>query len=188
MPEMIPGKTTSMSDCRSADPPSPFIDAWSRRLRPGWTSVPRALDLACGRGRHAAVLARDGCRVFAVDVSLGAVREARDRVERQGGALLGWAADLTATHLPPRFFDLVVVTRYLQRDLFPAIRDAVAPNGVVLYETFTNQQRALGWGPQSPDHLLARGELRSHFEMLDVLFYEEVDAPEAVARIVARVR
>ena len=58
----------------------------------------------------------------------------------------------------------------------------------MIYETFTVNQRRLGFGPTSPDHLLEPGELRRHFEGFDVLFYEEVDAPEAVARIVARRR
>ena len=47
-------------------------------------------------------------------------------------------------------------------------------------------QRALGFGPKSADHLLEPGELRRRFDGLDILFYEEVSAPEAVARLVAR--
>jgi tellurite methyltransferase len=80
----------------------------------------------------------------------------------------------------------VVVTRYLQRDLFPAIRDAAVPGGLVAYETFTIHQRALGTGPKSPDHLLAPGELAAAFSGFEVLFYEEVTGPEALARILAR--
>jgi hypothetical protein len=97
-----------------------------------------------------------------------------------------WCADLTQHPLPSTRFDLIVVTRYLQRDLFPALRAAVRPGGVVLYETFTTAQRALGWGPASPDHLLESGELLRSFEGFEVLFYEEVSAPEAVARLAAR--
>ena len=81
---------------------------------------------------------------------------------------------------------LLVVTRYLQRDLFDSIRAAVIPDGVVVYETFTVHQRALGWGPTSPAHLLEPGELRARFDGFDILFYEEVIEPEAVARLVAR--
>jgi tellurite methyltransferase len=88
--------------------------------------------------------------------------------------------------LPAARFDLVVVSRYLQRDLFSALRAACVPGGVVLYETFTTAQRALGTGPKSPDHLLEPGELLRRFDGFDVLFHEEVSAPEALARIVAR--
>ena len=90
--------------------------------------------------------------------------------------------------LPAAAFDLVVVTRYLQRDLLPSLRAAVKPGGYVVYETFTVLQRALGTGPTSPDHLLEPGELRGFFDGWDVVFSEEVAAPEALARIVARKR
>jgi len=52
-----------------------------------------------------------------------------------------------AMPLPRDRFEAVVVTRYLQRDLFEPIRHAVTPGGIVLYETFTTDQRAHGCGP-----------------------------------------
>jgi SAM-dependent methyltransferase len=88
--------------------------------------------------------------------------------------------------LPVDAFDLIVVTRYLQRNLFASIRRAVKPGGFVLYETFTVAQRLLGSGPRSADHLLEPGELRREFDGWDVLFYDEVAAPEAVARLAAQ--
>ena len=78
------------------------------------------------------------------------------------------------------------VTRYLQRDLFPSLRSTTTPGGVVIYETFTVNQRALGFGPTSAAYLLEPGELARRFDGFEVLFYEEVTAREAVARIVAR--
>ena len=139
-----------------------------------------------GRGRHALPLAREGFRTFGVDVKLDAVRDAVARAAAEGMRVRGWCADLTQAPLPGERFELVVVARFLQRDLFGSIRRAVVPDGVVVYETFTVNQRALGTGPTSPDHLLATGELRERFEGFEVMFYEEVQAPEAVARIVAR--
>ena len=139
-----------------------------------------------GRGRHALLLAAHGYRTFGVDIKLDAVRSAMRQASRQGLSLHAWCADLTAVPLPRARFDLLVVTRYLQRDLFGTIRDAVRPGGVVIVETFTTAQRALGFGPTSPDHLLEPGELRRLFEGFEILFYEEVTAPEAVARTVAR--
>ena len=176
------------------DVPSPFVVEWLSRVqkwggpykvRPTGVS-PAAIDLAMGRGRHAQLLARAGFRTFGVDVKLDAVSDAVARARCDGLLVRGWCADLTEIRLPRGFFDVVLVTRYLQRDLFPAIREMVKPGGIVLYETFTVNQRQLGFGPTSPDHLLQPGELRQLFEKFEVLFYEEVDAPEAVARIVAR--
>jgi tellurite methyltransferase len=141
-----------------------------------------------GRGRHAALLAAAGFRVFGVDVKVDAVREAIDRLAAGHFVLRAWVADLTRYRLPCEYFELVVVTRYLQRDLFGAIRESLTPGGFVLYETFTEEQRSLGRGPTSPDHLLKRGELREHFAGFELLFYEEVSEPDALARIVARKR
>ena len=168
--------------------PSPFIVEWIERLAPSGGRRSRALDVAMGRGRHAVVLARSGFRTFGVDIEFDAVRDAVRSAKAAGLAIHAWCADLTRYPLPPARFDVVVVARYLQRDLFPALQDAVVPGGVVLYETFTTAQRALGTGPTSPDHLLESGELAGRFAAFDVLFYGEVVEPEAIARIVARRR
>jgi len=169
-----------------SDRPSQFVVTWAAEVAGTVPASRRALDLAMGRGRHALVLAATGFRVFGVDAKLDAVREAVGHAAARGLLLRGWCADLTEHPLPRERFELIVVARYLQRDLFPSLRGAVAPGGVVLYETFTEAQLALGRGPASPDHLLKPGELRARFEGFEVLFYEEVAEPEAVARIVAR--
>lgn len=169
-----------------SDRPSQFIVQWAAAAKSRTSADRRALDLAMGRGRHALVLAEAGFRVFGVDVKLDAVRDAVSHASARGLVVRGWCADLTEYPLPQERFDLVVVSRYLQRDLFPSLGAAVAPGGMVLYETFTEAQRSLGRGPTSPDHLLKPGELRSRFERFQVLFYEEVLEPEAVARIVAK--
>ena len=168
--------------------PSPFIVEWIERIARERGGHPRALDVAMGRGRHAVPLARAGFRTFGVDVKLDCVREAVDAARRDGLRVAGWCADLTRHGLPRARFDLVVVSRYLQRDLFADLTASLAPDGVVIYETFTIAQRALGRPPTSPDHLLEPGELRRRFDGCDLLFYEEVLAPDAVARLVARSR
>ena len=169
-------------------PPSPFIVEWIGRIAREGGGDARALDVAMGRGRHALLLARAGFRTFGVDVKLDAVREAVADGAREGVRVQGWCADLTQHPLPRGLFDLVIVSRYLQRDLFPDLRAAVAPGGAVIYETFTTHQRALGRPPASADHLLEPGELRRRFDGFDVMFYEEVLAPDAVARLAARSR
>ena len=166
--------------------PSPFVVEWLPRVAADLKPNRTALDLAMGRGRHAQLLARAGFRTFGVDMKLDAVRDAIQRARADALVVRGWCADLTQTPLPRGVFDVVLVTRYLQRDLFPSIRGLLKTGGVVLYQTFTVNQRQLGFGPASPDHLLQPGELRRLFEGFEVLFYEEVLAPEAVARIVAR--
>jgi tellurite methyltransferase len=173
--------------------PSPFVAEWVERLareRGAPAARPRALDAAMGRGRHATLIALAGFRTFGVDEKLEALRDAAANAATAGVAIHVWCADLTEYPLPVGWFDLVVVTRYLQRDLFPALQSAVRRGGFVLYETFTTAQRELPTGPTSPDHLLEPGELRTRFDVAgwDVRFYEETRAPEAVARVVAERR
>ncbi len=55
-------------------------------------------------------------------------------------------------------YDFVIVTNYLHRPLLPAIVRAVAPGGVLLYETFTVAQAARG-KPTNPAFLLEPDEL-----------------------------
>lgn len=183
-----------------SDPPSPFdgtqgdpehvegsafVCDWLPHVFARVPTPSRALDLAMGRGRHTLLLARTGFQTFGVDVKRDAVRDAAREAARQGLTIHAWCADLRVYPLPRRRFDLIVVTRYLQRDLMASIRDAVAPGGFIVYETFTVNQRAHGTGPRSPDHLLETGELTQSFKGFDVVFAEEISEPEAVARLVA---
>jgi SAM-dependent methyltransferase len=164
--------------------PSPFIADWVARLAKT-RARGRALDVAMGRGRHGRLLAAAGFETFGVDVKFQAVRDAVAGAAAHGVVIRGWCADLTRWALPEDHFDVVVVCRYLQRDLFPALARALRPDGVLLYETFTETQRSHGRGPTSPAHLLREGELRQLAGSLTPLFYEEVSEPDAVARLAA---
>jgi SAM-dependent methyltransferase len=177
----LPGRRAGGTNAASA-----FVDEWVARLAPRRGTHRCALDLAMGHGRVAVGVARAGFRTFGVDARFDAVRDAKLAAAAAAVQVHAWCADLTQHPLPSARFDLIVVTRFLQRDLFHALRAAVRPGGVVLYETFTTAQLARGWGPASPDHLLEPGELLRSFEGFEVLFYEEVSAPEAVARLAAR--
>ena len=71
-----------------------------------------------------------------------------------------------------------------------SINDFIAPGGLLVYETFTRDQRALGWGPRRDAFLLEAGELPTLFPRLEVMTHEERTSPgtrpEAVARLAAR--
>jgi 2-polyprenyl-3-methyl-5-hydroxy-6-metoxy-1,4-benzoquinol methylase len=168
--------------------PSSFVVRWAHELARIVPPRRRALDLAMGHGRHALVLHAAGFRVFGVDIRFEAVRDAVAAVENRGGQLRAWCADLTAAPLPRERFELILVTRYLQRALFASLKAALTPGGAIVYETFTEAQCAQGRGPTSPEHLLRPGELRGYFADFDVLFEEETNEPEALARVVAQRR
>lgn len=159
-------------------PPSDWLKRWAPLLPAG----ARVLDLACGSGRHVHWLAARGCRVTAVDRDVQALAPLSTIAETV-------VADLEAGPwpLPGRQFDAVLVTNYLWRPLFPALRTALADGGVLIYETFARGQEAYG-RPSRPEFLLAPGELLSATAGLHVLAYEDglLDGPpRRVQRIVA---
>jgi len=163
--------------------PSAWVERWSHHIRPGGA----VLDLACGAGRHARLLARMGFEVEAVD---------RDPSLFAGvpeGVVLR-AADLEAGPWPygGRRFDGIVVANYLHRPLLPRLVDALEPGGLLVYETFAEGNERFG-KPSNPDFLLRHGELLEAVRgRLRVLAYEDVvvgdPRPAAIQRIAARLR
>ena len=140
-----------------------------------------ALDLACGTGRNAVYLARSGWQVTAVDASPVAITRLR-QVEPRVDARL---ADLERGEfvIEPAAFDLVCDFYYLQRGLFPAIREGVRPGG-----TFAGAIHLPASGRESAFSLSA-GELRNEFAGWKILYYSEAGKAgrsRAAARIIAR--
>lgn len=160
------------------EPPSAWVQRWSHLVAPGGS----VLDVACGHGRHLRWFAQRQHPVVGVDRS----PEAIESVAGLGEMLL---ADIEAGPWPfaGRGFAAVVVTNYLWRPLLPAIVAAVAPGGVLLYETFAAGNETVG-KPSRPDFLLQPGELLAACQGLRVVAYEDgfLDPPARfVQRIVA---
>jgi SAM-dependent methyltransferase len=150
----------------------------------------RALDVACGSGRHALWLAERGCRVHAIDRDGAALAALAERAAARGLPITTERLDLErpAVSLGIARYDLIVVVHYLFRPLFPVLRQALAPGGVLVYETFTVAQAARG-RPTDPAFLLRPGELIELVRPLEVLRQREGDFEgRAVAAVVARKR
>jgi SAM-dependent methyltransferase len=163
--------------------PSDWVLRWASLVAPGAA----VLDVACGAGRHARLFAARGHPVTAVDRDASA-----------GAMLAGMAGvrfeheDLESGHWSPRGrrFGAVVVTNYLHRPLFSALLEALAPGGVLVYETFAAGNERFG-RPSNPDFLLQPGELLERVRgRLRVLAYEDLEVaeprPAMVQRICAR--
>lgn len=146
--------------------PSPWITRFAHRVPPG----ANLLDLACGSGRHARYFAGRGVNVTAVDRDAAAIAALGAT-----GVIEAIEADLESGAPWPlggRQFDVVVVTNYLHRPLFAQLRSALAPRGLLLYETFAQGNARFG-KPSNPDFLLAPGELLARCAGLHVLAYED---------------
>jgi SAM-dependent methyltransferase len=139
-------------------------------LRPGC----RVLDLACGAGRNALPLALAGFSVTAMDRDPEKVGALRAIAERLDVPLRVEAVDLEreGVDLGADSTDAVLVIHYLHRPLFSALARALAPGGVLLYETFTSEQARHG-KPTNPDYLLQPGELPSLVSPLELLRQRE---------------
>ena len=149
----------------------------------------RVLDVACGTGRHALLFASLGCEVTAVDRDAGRIAALRETAAGEGLTVDARALDLETgvPDLGTDRYDLIVVTRYLHRPLMPAIVAALAPRGVLLYETFTTAQ-ALRGKPANPAFLLAPGELGRLVAPLEVVRARDGDVDGSALSAVAAVK
>ena len=163
-------------------PPHPLVLRAAELLPAG-----RALDVACGLGRHSLVLAARGWRVTAVDVSSVALSRLSDN-----DLIETLHADLTTNELAlsTASYDLIVMTNYLQRDLFAALKQAVRFNGlfVAVIALVDNDPQVK---PMNPAFLLEPGELASYFHDWELIHSQEgkpTDEPQrrAMAEIIAR--
>jgi len=133
----------------------------------------RALDVPVGTGRNALYLASLGYKVIGIDISTVAIERCRREAERRGLQIETICADLESYPLPRETYDVVLNFYYLQRDLCPRLVETLRPGGVLVFETFTIEQRQFDWGPQPDEFLLKPGELRGLFPQLEELVYRE---------------
>ncbi|MEJ5249136.1 class I SAM-dependent methyltransferase [Caldilinea sp.] len=133
-------------------------DVATARRRTGET--PAALDLACGAGGTVLWFAQRGWRAVGVDVSDAALALAQEAAERLGVSerVAFIHADLDVWRPPANAFDCVTCFYFLDRRLWPWLRAAVRPGGLLAMQTF--HRGALKIRPNSnPDYLLEEGEL-----------------------------
>jgi SAM-dependent methyltransferase len=167
----------------SNDTVSSWVARWAPQIPPG-----SVLDLACGSGRHARLLAGFKHAVTALD------RDAQALAAAAGQGIATVQHDLEAPGaawpFAPGSFAGIVVTNYLHRPLFGDIAAALAPDGMLIYETFARGNEMFG-KPSNPDFLLNPGELLELAARggLRVLAYEDgviaLPKPARVQRLCA---
>ena len=161
--------------------------AWVRRFVPLIRQGGRVLDLAAGGGRHTRLLLDMGCAVTAVDGDVSQLQQfAGTRCTVLELDLE--AGDPAVVMALGRGYDGVIVTNYLHRPLFPRLAAALAPGGVLIYETFAVGNERLG-RPRNPDFLLRPGELLNAFAALTAVAFEqgevEMPRPAVIQRLAA---
>ncbi len=146
--------------------PSDWVRRWSHLVKPAG----RVLDVACGHGRHAKWFHARQHPVSLVDRSPQAI----ESIKLPPQTCEAVVADIENGPWPfaGRQFDAVVVTNYLWRPLIPTLLASLAPDGVLIYETFTEGNETVG-KPSRSDFLLRHGELLGICSALRVIAYED---------------
>jgi SAM-dependent methyltransferase len=142
------------------------------------------LDLACGAGRHTALLASLGHRVLAVDQDISAIEQLKnDSIQTQ-------KLDLESSQWPllDQQFSAVVVTNYLYRPFLDELPKMLTEGGVLIYETFADGNAEFG-KPSNPNFLLKPGELLALAERasLRVIAYEDIYVDQPKPAMIQRI-
>lgn len=147
--------------------PNPLLARAVEGLEPG-----RALDVACGAGRHALFLAERGWRVTAVDASTVGIEILKTRAGLLGVEIDARVADLERGEFPVESegFDLIAVFYYLQRGLWAELRTGLRGGGILVAAIHLRDEEQ---GTGNPDFLLKPGELRAEFDGWEIEHYHE---------------
>ena len=157
------------------------------------------LDLACGKGRNGLYLVGNDINVSFADVngeSLEQIKQSLSDLDADKQKLAQcWQVDFEQANTAPlkdKSFSAIMVFRYLHSPLFEQIKIAIKPGGMIIYETFIEQQAQFG-RPKNPNFLLRTAELVELFSDWQILHnFEGVvnvplnsNAKQAIAQIVA---
>ncbi len=143
---------------------SPLLQDFVGRARKG-----RALDIACGGGRHAVFLAGQGFEVDAVDISEVGLAYLQNRSPK----IHPIPADLDEYRIPRGKYDLIINFNFLLRRLYPQIIAGLKPGGMVIFQTYLREENQPLRAPHHEDYLLKPNELPEAFRALRIIYYRE---------------
>lgn len=150
------------------------------------------LDIACGSGRDMVYLATHGWTMTGVDYSTDALKRTQQLARYNQVIVQTRECDLEKVADPfvdweKQSFDLILVARYLHRPLFPVLKRLLAPNGILIYQTFMQGAEQLG-SPRNPNYLLKPQELATVFTDMDILLdkIETLEDGRPVSAFIAR--
>lgn len=151
-------------------PPPAYILQQFQHLLP---QQGKALDLACGLGANALLLAQHGLQTHAWDISSTAINKLTATATTMNLNINTQIKDISDHPPQPNTFNVIVVSHFLQRKIMPNIIAALCQNGLLLYQTFTKTQRPTA-GPTNPAYRLSKNELLSLCKDLDIIIYQEL--------------
>ena len=150
-------------------PPAADVLDRNRHLLP---ASGRALDLACGRGANALCLAGRGLDASAWDSSAAALATLANDARQHALNIACQRRDVSRRPPEPASFDVIVVSRFLDRRIMADLKRALNKHGLIFYQTFT-RQKVDDSGPRNPEYLLDKNELLGFFNDWSLLYYRE---------------
>ena len=145
--------------------PVPFLKQNIHLLPKG-----RALDIAMGEGRNGVYLATQGFEVVGLDISPKGLEKAQALAKQNGVTIETRVVDLEKHTLKKNTYDVILMMYYMQRDLWPQIRDALKPGGMAVIETYNVDH--LKHQKFNPKWLLDTNELIQAFGDMKIIRYQ----------------
>jgi tellurite methyltransferase len=163
-----------------------LVNSYEEFIQPLFPNGGLALDVAGGLGRHAIWLAQRNWKVDLVDISELGIAQAKQHAKNCVANIQFLVEDVKNFSFPRNRYDLVLVFFYLERSILPKLLRSLRSGGLLLYKTYTREQRKLGGGPSHPMYLLKANELLHAFSKLQILFYQETIRQRGIAELVVK--
>jgi len=161
--------------------PIPFLEENVHLLPKG-----KVLDLAMGEGRNGVFLATKGFEVLGLDISEKGLQKAHRLAASANVEIETRVVDLENHRLKKNAYDVILCTYYMQRDLFLQFKDALKPGGMVVVETY-NEDDVAKYGNIRKKWALGKNELLHTFKGFKVIRYQAYDSGvEAYSSIIAQ--
>lgn len=154
------------SEVQTELPPACFVLNEFRYLLP---RTGTAIDIASGRGANALLLAQSGLQTTALDISINAAKLIENMAKQHHvsiNTITGSVEESLQT--PGHRYDVIVVSRFLDRALLKRLPAMLNPEGLLFYQTFVKEKSDATAGPSNPDYLLDSNELLSLSDELTV--------------------
>lgn len=139
----------------------------------------KALDVACGTGRNSIFLAKNGFEIDALDISHIALDTLKSRDFQNISCRL---VDLDNCEIVENYYDLIVMTNFLDRNIIPKLKNALKAKGILFIETYMEDEMNEKTS-SNPNFLLKKGELKTFFnDKFEILEYDEFFNDESELR------
>lgn len=131
--------------------PSPGVVTFAEFLKSKEMSEAIVLDSGCGEGRNSIYLAKQGFRVYGLDISAVAIEKARQWAEREGLLERIWfeVGDVSQMEFRDEFFDAAIDINTInfvkaRRKYVAELSRVLKPKGYLFLETLSEKSKEYG--------------------------------------------